>query len=299
MRTRRASTPTLAGVVVPLVALIAGCGGKETTASRSAAAYDEAQRKGTPVGKGEAHGQHGAASEQRAPEAAAAGEHAGHAMPGSGTQPREQPGMAGMDHSKMAQSRVGSSQPAGGHAGHAMPGPGTQARVQQPGTAGLDHSKMDHARTTTQQRPAMPMAPPAPEPQSRTAAPGQPAATLRPDEIDAPAPTSISEAERSAAMAKEMAGGHGMKHGAPYRQLDAGREDTGSPPQAKPAPRPDPHQMHRTPPAPPSKSTAPLAAPSPRASPAADPHELHKAPASPRPSPTPRPTPTPRGESRS
>ena len=64
----------------------------------------------------------------------------------------------------------------------------------------------------------------------------RPAETLRPDALDAPAATSLAEAERAAALAKEMAGHHGMSHGTPYRQQDAGRE-----PQAKPTPKPSPH----------------------------------------------------------
>lgn len=56
-------------------------------------------------------------------------------------------------------------------------------------------------------------------------APGQPAKTLSPDALDAPAPTSVLDAQRSA----EMAGGHGGHgdHGAHgvagYRHVDAGR----------------------------------------------------------------------------
>ena len=98
--------------------------------------------------------------------------------------------------------------------------------------------------------------PPQPEPASAVAPSGGPAATLRADSVDAPAPTAVAEAERSAALAAEMAmGGHGLQHGS-YVQTDAGRE-----------PRPD--------------------------TPAADPHHMHGAPAAPPPKPTPSPTPTP------
>jgi hypothetical protein len=90
-----------------------------------------------------------------------------------------------------------------------------------------DHAAMGHGA---------PMSPPAPEPSAASAEPGQPAATLRADELDAPAGTSLRDAERAAAMSKEMAGRHGMGHGTPYRHLDAGREG------ASPTPKPSPHR---------------------------------------------------------
>jgi Heavy metal binding domain len=88
---------------------------------------------------------------------------------------------------------------------------------------GHDHSAMDHG--------AM----------SATVPPGQPAKTLSPDALDAPAETSVQDAQRSAEMAEEMSGGGGHEghgdhsgHGAQgghaghgtgtYRQTDAGRE---------------------------------------------------------------------------
>lgn len=60
----------------------------------------------------------------------------------------------------------------------------------------------------------------------------QPAATLRPDALDAPAATSVADAQRSAEMAEEMKGasgheGHGDHGGhseGAYVHLDAGRE---------------------------------------------------------------------------
>ena len=66
------------------------------------------------------------------------------------------------------------------------------------------------------------------------AAPGQPAATLAPGPVDAPAATAVAEAARAAALAGEMAGGHGHATGT-YRQRDAGRPPG---PEAKPAEEP-------------------------------------------------------------
>jgi hypothetical protein len=97
----------------------------------------------------------------------------------------------------------------------------------------------------------------APEMQGMAAAepvsPGQPAETLRPDPLDSPAPTSLEEAQRSAAMAEEMSGagghgghdGHGGHGGGTYRHVDAGRgpgAHQGSEPQAPGAESQHPHQ---------------------------------------------------------
>ena len=150
--------------------------------------------------------------------------------------------------------------------------------------------------------PGMKMAPPVPEPASVSAQPGQPAATLSVGDLDGPAPTAVRDAARSAAMAQEMAGGHGgMTHGT-YSQTDAGRETVapsggtvapghGAHTPEAPAPMADPHQMHSAP-AQPRPKPSPAASPSPKRSPAqptpaADPHSMHGQPASPRPQPSP------------
>jgi hypothetical protein len=110
---------------------------------------------------------------------------------------------AGMQHGAPAR-RPGSSQPTtespAGDAGHGG---------MQPAPAGMTGGS-----------------PPAPLAKAAVAGPGQPAATLEPDPLDAPAATSQMDAKRSAEMAASMgSGGHGMSHGTgSYRQLDAGRE---------------------------------------------------------------------------
>ena len=73
--------------------LAVGCGGKQSVASKSAAAYQEALKKGVPIGEG-SHGGHVAS---------------------------EKGGMAGMDHSKMKQGE--------GMAGTSMGDPITAAIV--------------------------------------------------------------------------------------------------------------------------------------------------------------------------
>jgi hypothetical protein len=152
-----------------------------------------------------------------------------------------------------------------------------------------------------------------PERGSAASAPGQPAATLRPDPRDAPAATAVREAERSAALAADTAArGHGGHH-AGYRQVDAGRDDvvpdSGPLPEGLQTPtRPqsaesDAHGAH-TGAAPPAGEQPPEPAGSapehdhgqsraaPGSAPAApqDPHAMHAKP-SPRPTPTPRPRP--------
>jgi hypothetical protein len=286
---RRAASLAFVGVL-PLAVFAAGCGGDETTASKSAAAFDEAQRKGTAPTGGEAHGHHGEAESTKGGPAGGHREtppaHSGHDPGASTTEtvPRPARGgssMAGMDHS-------------------AMTGAGRS------GMTGIDHSRMtgrDRANVpgtdhSTMAHPAVGAAPPIPERPAAAASPGQMVGTLRPDGLDTPEPTAIRDAARSAEMAQQMAGGaHGMSHGT-YRQIDAGRDEV--------APAPSGHEPHQMTPAarPPSSAkphgahSAPAAAAPPQgaSAPKADPHAHHARPAVPRPSPapSPRPTPTPR-----
>src|SRR5688572_13247072 len=92
--------------------LLAACGGNESVASRSAAAYREAQAKGTPVAGGHQHGgQHAAAPTGATPE---------------------------MDHA----AHGGSEMPSGAHAamGHGTARSG----------AATDHATMGHGTTKGQ-----------------------------------------------------------------------------------------------------------------------------------------------------
>ena len=89
--------------------------------------------------------------------------------------------------------------------------------------------------------------------------PGTPAAVLRPDALDAPAPTSVDDAARAAAMAEQMAGAHHHMSHAPYSHVDAGRVPATSPVQRdSSAPPPaSPHHEH-------GKAPSPRATPKPR-----------------------------------
>lgn len=196
-----------------IAALTFGGGAGRTVASRSAAAFREAQRKGEPVGEGAhghgavspgvkaqpAHAEHGA-SEMRKPERVE--ERKGYPQEAAG-------GHAGMQHGSSAAPAAG--RPAGGHAGMQHGGAAAAGTPRGPMAGG----------------PAVP----SPGPRAIQASPGQPAATLRPDPLDHPPETSVEEAKRAEEMAQGMGDGHGMQHGmTSYRQLDAGRDSgtTGS-----------------------------------------------------------------------
>ena len=130
-------------------------------------------------------------------------------MKPAGQGANEPDAMAGMDHS-------------------GMPGMNPQSGTQADPHAGIDHSSMPGMSHD------MPMSPPSPEPLSATAKAGQAAATLQPDALDQPPPTSVADAARSAAMAAEMSGGgHGMSHGT-YQHVDAGRGTEAPNPQPSP-----------------------------------------------------------------
>src|SRR5437870_5182912 len=117
---------TLTRVVALLAAiLVLGCGGKQTMASKSAAAFDEAKKTGIPI----------AAGERRGHSAEAGTEHAGVATEtGHAT-------MTGMNHATMTAmdhgAMPGMDQSQMPHADHAQMSGMDHSRM-----AGMDHSKM-------------------------------------------------------------------------------------------------------------------------------------------------------------
>ena len=166
----RSHPRTIAFVSLLAVVNLVACGGRQTMASKSAAAYAEAQKKGQKI--------------------AAGGEHGGHAVEsGAAEAPAAHADMAGMDHSKM--SGIDHSK---------MPG------MDHSKTPGVDHSKMagmEHQDTPSMQHDmpamdhgAMKHSTSAPPPDVRLGAPTtnaeiaqtRPADTLRRDEFDAPPP---------------------------------------------------------------------------------------------------------------
>jgi len=185
-----------AAVLASGLVALAGCGKDPSVASRSAAAFREAHKKGATF-------------------EGAAGSHGGHSAstPGEG-----EAGMAGMkmggeDQAGMAGMKMGGKDQ-GGMAGMKMGG------KDQGGMAGMKMGGKNPA--------AGPPAVAAPV----AASPGQPARTLSSDPLDSPAATSVLDAQRSAAMAEEMSGGTSGMSGmngmgghetGTYRQVDAGR----------------------------------------------------------------------------
>ena len=182
-----------------LARVIVACGGKQTMASKSAAAYDEARKKGLPVSAGE-HGGHeaGTAAEPASPASAAASEHG--SMPGmdhSGMPGMRDSGgnksqheMAGMDHSSMA--GMDHAQMSGMQHGSAGQ-PHDMGAMQHGSMAGMQHGSM----TNMQHGSAAPLAI-APPTSNSAIAQTQPASTLRQDEFDAPAPSAVDEAAKAA-----------------------------------------------------------------------------------------------------
>ena len=155
--------------LVAAALLLAACGGKQTMASRSAAAYREAQAKGIPVSGGPEHGHEagGAATTSTASEMDhstmehAAMEHAAmdHSAMDHSTMDHGAMDHGAMDHGSMDPATADHS----AHAGHTMP----------------PTSNAEMARTT-------------------------PGATLQPDVFDAPAPSAVAESQKAAGVKKEQ-----------------------------------------------------------------------------------------------
>jgi hypothetical protein len=219
MKHQHVRTLSCGGTLLATMAMtLFACGGRETTASKSAGAYDEAKKKGIPIAAGE-HGGHVADAAAEQPAATPAND-AGHSaiagmdhstmtgMDHSNTRAAE-PQMSGMDHSAMAgmdHSKVSAMQ-------HSSSAAGTHHM------AGMDYAAMPgmaHGSMTGMQRGGSTTAMPGMqhgstistvvEPPTTNAAIAkiQPAATLRPDDFDAAAPTAIDEAAKAAS---------GMSHG--------------------------------------------------------------------------------------
>ena len=169
--------------------------------------------------------------------------HAGHRRSAAGDpHAAHRPGAAADPHAGHRPAAV-----AGPHAAHQAPPAADPHAGHGAATSAApvhDPAAMGHAPAPP--RPAVP-----PPPATAVATPGQPAATLDADALDAPAPTSVKDARRAAEAAVS---GHAMSHGT-YRQVDAGREDVpitspvgaarrGSAPVA---PAADPHAGHAMP----------------------------------------------------
>ena len=186
-------------LLVGIAMMLGACGGKQTMASKSAAAYDEARKKGLPVSAGEHGGREaGTAAEPPPAGSAPASEHG--SMPGmdhshmSGMQHgggnKSQHEMAGMDHSSMAgmdHAQMGGMQH--GSAGQ----PHDMSAMQHGSMAGMQHGSMTNMQHGSAAQLAI-----APPTSNSAIAQTQPASTLRQDEFDAPAPSAVDEAAKAA-----------------------------------------------------------------------------------------------------
>lgn len=235
----------VAALGLAALAMLAACRDEPSVASRSAAAFQEAQSKGeTFAGQGHEHGGHGAVAPGGVQEA-----HEAHdtAESTAGSQGHTAHGAAApMDHSTMDHSGMDHSvpsdrggAPAAGHAGHGAhqgresqesrqgheghQGQETGGHAGHGATPPAGFGQDAHAgHAMSGSGTAVPSAPP-----PVAVPPGQPAKTLSADPLDAPAATSVADAQRSAEMAEGMAGAghaHGGHGAGTYRHVDAGRE---------------------------------------------------------------------------
>jgi hypothetical protein len=227
-----------------LSALVAACGGRQSVASRSAAALREAQQKGLPI-SGNSHGGHSTTAAEHI-----ASESMDHSnMPGmsggqmTGMSHGAKTGMddsqtAGMDHSNMAGMSHGQTK---GEAHSSMPG------MDQGQMAGMDHSKMPGMQQG-QNMPgmqhgaaaAMPVDLSAPT-RSSAIAQLNPSATLRPDPFDQPAPVAVAEASKAGATEGHTMQMENAPAAAPPQQQ---QQPSHQHEQPAPPPRPPEHSHH-------------------------------------------------------
>jgi uncharacterized protein involved in copper resistance len=179
-------------VLTATALLLSACGGKETMASRSAAAFREAQAKGVPVTGGDEHGGHTAAPSAAATADGMAGmDHS--TMPGM-----DHSTMKGMDHSTM-KGMDHSTMPAMDHS--TMPGMDHSAMsgTDHSTKTGMDHSTMPGMNHTQMQpaagAPSVVLGAPK---SSAEIARTEPAATLQADAFDAPAAAAVAESQKAA-----------------------------------------------------------------------------------------------------
>lgn len=203
----RSYTGTLVFVALAAATLLlAACGGKQSVASKSAAAFREAQAKETSVGE-PSHGGHAATPDGSLTTST---DHTGMSEPEHATPDMDHSTMAGMGH-----AQAGKQQERVPHGQHGQKTPsGASPPAMEHGS--MQHG-MQHGGTTSQAEGLA-------EVRQVDAHPGQPASTLDPDPLDTPAPTSVSDSARSAEMAQMMTSpGHAMAHGE-YVHQDVGRD---------------------------------------------------------------------------
>ncbi|MGZ5443071.1 MAG: heavy metal-binding domain-containing protein [Thermoanaerobaculia bacterium] len=178
--------------IAALVLLLAACGGKDTMASKSAAAYREAQTKGTPVEGGDAHGHdHGSVPADPATPT----DHAAHAAATATA--------SALDHSAMEHGSATTDHSAHGaavqrdesaHAGHAAAEPSDPHAAHRATPAEPSDPHAGHRAPT-------PTGVTARDTSAEVSAGADPSAgedaLLRLDAFDAPSPVSVREAAKA------------------------------------------------------------------------------------------------------
>lgn len=130
--------------LAPLLIALTACGGDQSVASKSAAAYREAIARGTPVGTGHDHGGHGASATGDASAPSADHGAMGHGTTSSGSHAAMGHGTTSSgDHAAMGHGTTSSGGRAGmGHGTSTTPGAhGAHRATTGPTT---DHAAMDH-----------------------------------------------------------------------------------------------------------------------------------------------------------
>ena len=252
----KGSTGFVTAISVGILATAVGCGGRESMASKSAAAYGEAVRKGEPVGGG--HGGH-KGSEATTDSTMAGMDHSqmkgmdqgqmkgmDHSqmkgMDHSQTKGMDHPQMKGMDHSQMkgmdhsqmrgmaGMQHGGGTIPKGGLWG-SQPGsllsPASEKTMDHASMPGMDHGAAKSATAASPERGVAA--------DSRNArSPRGAAATLKSDALDATAPIALEEAGKSSGAAA-----HDMS------SMGSTSDPAPSGATARPSPAPaDPHAGH-------------------------------------------------------
>jgi len=163
-----------------LIALAAACGGKQSMASKSAAAYARAQEKGIPVTAGDhaGHAHHDEAAPMSGMDHSAM--HEGHAEMDHAHMDHSAMDHSAMDHGATDHGAMShaamqhGAMPGMQHAGHAME-PGEMPAMEHGSAHGMQHGTTARVTMVTE------------SPASNSAmARVNPSATLRSDEFDAP-----------------------------------------------------------------------------------------------------------------
>jgi len=219
-------------LVLASLLLVLACRRNETIASKSAAAYREAQAKGIPVTGGHEHGGHetatttGTEAMDHSAHGTASDPHAGHDMTTAGGMDHGAHGaMSATEHGAMDHAAMSHGSAADMHAGHTAAGGAAMdhsAHAAMTGAAADQHAGMQHGTSTpaanthaghgAMQQPATdaPQVVLGAPTSSAEVAHMRPGGALQPDAFDAPAPIAVEEAQKATA----GGGGH-QGHGTP------------------------------------------------------------------------------------